>query len=137
MPSPLPPPFRVTTAYGVPGPWLAGHHTGEDYSTEGMTYIPVRATRGGTVVSSPGNWGASYGLHVVIEGRRHRIRMGYCHLARCIVTRGEVVAKGQVIGLSGNTGRSTGPHLHYEERRRPWRYGDDRRPRFSGSLRAG
>ncbi|MEQ1630296.1 MAG: peptidoglycan DD-metalloendopeptidase family protein [Gallionella sp.] len=37
----------------------------------------------------------------------------YCHLDRMDVQVGEVVAKGQPIGLSGMTGRATGPHLHW------------------------
>ena len=37
----------------------------------------------------------------------------YCHLDRMDVKVGEVVAKGQPIGLSGMTGRATGPHLHW------------------------
>lgn len=37
----------------------------------------------------------------------------YCHLDRIDVQTGEVVAKGQPIGLSGMTGRATGPHLHW------------------------
>lgn len=130
MPSPLPG-LPVTTPYGKPGPWMAGYHTGEDYSTHGRTNLPVRATREGRVVAVGSPWGKSYGLTVVIEGPRGRIRMGYCHLQGTTITVGVQVVAGQVIAGSGDSGRSTGPHLHYEERRRPFFYGDCRRPRFS------
>lgn len=125
------PGHAVTTPYGVPGRWMAGYHTGEDRSTHGEEGVLVRAARGGTVVSCTNVWGSSYGLHVVIVGRAGRIRMGYCHLAKIYVRAGDLVTVGQVLGEAGSTGRSTGIHLHYEERRSPWRYGDCRRPRFS------
>lgn len=38
----------------------------------------------------------------------------YAHLREQFVTEGEVVRKGQEIGLSGSTGIVTGPHLHFQ-----------------------
>ena len=38
----------------------------------------------------------------------------YAHLGEQFVTEGEVVRKGQEIGLSGSTGIVTGPHLHFQ-----------------------
>lgn len=110
---------------------MAGHHTGVDYSTHGVIGVPVRAARAGRVVDVSGSWGPAYGLAVVVEGRRHRIRVGYCHLHSVEVVSGQLVARGELLGHSGSTGHSTGPHLHYEERRAPWTYGTDRQPRFN------
>jgi hypothetical protein len=41
---------------------------------------------------------------------------GYCHLARNVVSVGQHIAAGEVLGYSGSTGASTGPHLHLERR---------------------
>jgi murein DD-endopeptidase MepM/ murein hydrolase activator NlpD len=123
------PPFRVTTPYGVPGDWAAGYHTGDDYSTNGRTGFPVYSTWPGWVLAVGTPWGGEYGLHIVIAGPLGLIRTGYCHLSRTLVGAGDRVHRGQVIAHSGDSGRSTGPHLHYEERRSPFTYGDDRPPR--------
>lgn len=37
----------------------------------------------------------------------------YCHLSEQLVTEGDAIQQGQVIGLVGATGRVTGPHLHW------------------------
>jgi murein DD-endopeptidase MepM/ murein hydrolase activator NlpD len=125
------PPFRVTTPYGTPGDWAAGYHTGLDYSTHGRTGVPVWAVHRGRVEAAGNLWGSAYGLQVVVLGPLGIIEVGYCHLSSVAVRVGERIRVGQLLGHSGSSGRSTGPHLHYEERRPPWRYSDHRRPRFA------
>ena len=40
----------------------------------------------------------------------------YAHLQKMDVKPGDVIHKGDVLGISGNSGQSAGPHLHYEIR---------------------
>lgn len=44
--------------------------------------------------------------------------ISFCHLSRQLVSVGDYVQPGDLVGLSGNTGRSTGPHLHITCRRK-------------------
>lgn len=74
---------------------------------------PIRAAnRGRVVMASPLYLS---GLTVVID---HGLGVFsfYCHLSKLAVRRGEIVAKGAIIGACGSTGRSTGPHLHWSMR---------------------
>jgi murein DD-endopeptidase MepM/ murein hydrolase activator NlpD len=53
--------------------------------------------------------------HTVVGGSGYyeRFMTYYAHLQSFIVSQGQSVIKGQVIGYSGNTGCSTAPHLHF------------------------
>ena len=62
------------------------------------------------------DWVAGYGLLVTLE-HGEGLETRYAHLSRIGVVPGQLVHKGDVLGLVGSTGHSTGPHLHYEVRR--------------------
>ena len=65
----------------------------------------------------------SYGLFVVINHHNGYSTL-YGHMIKVNVNVGEIVEKGQVIGLMGSTGDSTGCHLHFELwSGYPWAYG--------------
>ena len=40
----------------------------------------------------------------------------YAHMSKILVSRGDWIRPGTIVGLAGSSGRSTGPHLHYEIR---------------------
>lgn len=40
------------------------------------------------------------------------ITISYCHLSEVLKQKNDLVAVGEVVGITGNTGRSTGEHLH-------------------------
>lgn len=58
----------------------------------------------------------------------------YAHLSSATVRPVQQMRKGQQIGVSGNTGNTSGPHLHYEERVRPYAYADHRPPQLDLQL---
>ncbi|MEC9342313.1 MAG: M23 family metallopeptidase [Pseudomonadota bacterium] len=107
---------HVTSTYGTRiDPFLgrAAMHSGIDFGAPIGT--SVKATAAGTVIDAGRNGG--YGNMVEID-HGDGITTRYAHLSRVKVKSGDRVERGSVIGLAGSTGRSTGPHLHYEIRRK-------------------
>ena len=93
--------------------WRA--HTGVDYAANRGT--PVMATGDGVVTTA----GRSGGYGNLLEIRHpNGFRTRYAHLNGFAdgIRAGTRVRQGQVVAYVGATGLATGPHLHYEMRRR-------------------
>jgi len=56
---------------------------------------------------------SGYGNAIIIN-HNNGFKTLYGHLKSINVKKGQVVSKGDVIGIMGSTGRSTGTHLHFE-----------------------
>ncbi|WP_375320715.1 peptidoglycan DD-metalloendopeptidase family protein [Aliivibrio logei] len=84
-------------------------HLGTDFKTPVGT--PTFAINKGVIIIS--RYHPIAGNYIVIQ-HDNSIKTRYLHLNNRMVNKGDVVYKGQKIGLTGNTGRTTGPHLHFE-----------------------
>lgn len=98
--------------------WITySNHEGIDLQCDVGT--PVYASATGTVWYSYGSWTEadgksgmmSYGNAVCIT-HAGDMETRYAHLSSVVVSAGQQVLQGQLIGYSGNTGNSTGPHMH-------------------------
>ena len=105
---------RVTSEYGTRKDPFTGKpkkHRGIDFA--GKIGTELLAVAPGRVVSAGERVG--YGTTVEIDHGLGFTTL-YAHLSQILVSRGDWVRPGTVIGLAGSSGRSTGPHLHYEIR---------------------
>jgi murein DD-endopeptidase MepM/ murein hydrolase activator NlpD len=89
---------------------LRRFHKGIDFTAPQGT--DIQATGNGRVEKVNGV-GGGYGKHVLID-HGYGYKTLYAHMHTISVKPGEIVKKGQKIGLVGSTGASTGAHLHYE-----------------------
>ncbi len=102
-------------------PIVGGHKTQGLHGYNGIdigakTGTPIIASAPGEVIiSRTGTWNAGYGNYVVIA-HPNGTQTLYAHLSYNIVTEGQTVKQGQLVGLLGSTGNSTGPHVHFEIR---------------------
>ena len=85
-------------------------HHGVDFTAP--TGTDIYATGDGVVMEASRSFGGYGNLIVINHGFSYKTYYG--HLSRILVTPGERVKRGQLIGYVGNTGKSTAPHLHYE-----------------------
>lgn len=105
----VPSPAPISDVYG-PRDWRGGEmHYGTDFAAaEGADNV---AAADGVVVQSGANGG--YGLGITIEHANGVVTV-YGHHSKLLVSVGDKVKAGDVIGLAGSTGDVTGPHLHFE-----------------------
>jgi murein DD-endopeptidase MepM/ murein hydrolase activator NlpD len=83
-------------------------HMGVDMANVAGT--PIRAPAD-AIVSISDDFYLSGGFILLDHG--HGVSTSYLHQSSRTVKPGDVVRRGQVIGLMGKTGRATGPHLHW------------------------
>jgi murein DD-endopeptidase MepM/ murein hydrolase activator NlpD len=107
----------VTSPFGTrtdPITGVTAVHSGIDLGAPCGT--PIKAAAFGTVFQVvPVAASGGYGNMTIIK-HGGNIATLYGHQSSIIVSPGQVVAIGQVIGYVGSTGKSTGCHLHWEVR---------------------
>lgn len=95
--------YRIHPVYGD---WR--FHSGVDLAAPSGT--PIIATRSGRVTVADYSWSGGYYVTINhLDGYESK----YLHMTHYIVSPGDYVNAGQVIGYVGSTGTSTGPHLHF------------------------
>ncbi len=99
---------RITSKFGLRH---RKFHKGVDIAAPLGTKI-VAADNGKVIFSGRRR---RYG-YVIIINHNDNFQTRYAHLSKPLVSSGEYVKKGQVIGFVGKTGRATGYHLHFEIR---------------------
>ena len=104
--------YTITSAFGMRVHPVYGYqlmHNGVDLACPQGT--PIYATRAGTVTTASYQEGGA-GYYVSIN---HGDGFGsiYMHMTHYVVSAGQSVSAGQLIGYVGSTGVSTGPHLHF------------------------
>jgi murein DD-endopeptidase MepM/ murein hydrolase activator NlpD len=101
-------PVILTARFGQTGLW-SSYHTGLDFN--GNTGDQIHAIANGEVISA--GYDGSYGNKTVIR-LEDGTELWYCHQSAFLVSVGDTVTGGEIIGLVGATGHVTGSHLHVE-----------------------
>ena len=123
---PTPTVSRISSYYG---PRWGRNHNGIDIANGNCWGDKLVAIADGVVTTYSNNCrhnygkkpvrnccGNGYGNYITIN---HGTKNGktyvayYAHMASIVVSKGQNVKKGQIIGYIGSTGRSTGAHLHF------------------------
>ncbi len=104
--------YTITSPFGyrkAPTAGASTYHQGIDMACNSGT--PIYATRSGTVTKASYQAGGA-GYYVSIN-HGDGFASIYMHMTRYVVSAGQSVSQGQLIGYVGSTGISTGPHLHF------------------------
>lgn len=103
---------QLTSGFGYrkdPFTGRATFHAGIDI--DGSSGDAVFSAADGTV--SETGYNSQFGHYVIIE-HLGDLQTAYMHLQQIDARKGDLVVRGEKIGLLGSSGRSTGPHLHFQ-----------------------
>jgi murein DD-endopeptidase MepM/ murein hydrolase activator NlpD len=101
--------YHLSAGFGASGPLWESTHTGLDFGAPSGTDLVAVADATVKEVADAG----PYGLRTILT-LEDGTDVWYCHQLAAVVSPGESVEIGEIIGLVGSTGNSTGPHLHLE-----------------------
>ena len=104
--------YTLTSPFGMRMHPVLGYermHNGIDMACAQGT--PIYATRAGKVTTASYQAGGA-GYYVSIN-HLDGFSSIYMHMTHYVVSAGQTVSQGQLIGYVGSTGVSTGPHLHF------------------------
>ncbi|HET7086222.1 MAG TPA: M23 family metallopeptidase [Rhizomicrobium sp.] len=101
---------RVVSDYGA----TANGGKNDGINIAAAMETPIHASASGTVTYA-GNELKNYGNLVLVK-HSGGYTTAYAHADRLLVSRGDFVARGQVIGYLGQTGDVSSPQLHFEIR---------------------
>ncbi|MDE7240380.1 M23 family metallopeptidase [Desulfovibrio sp.] len=110
LPLDRPVPGSVSSLFGLKRVFNGeprGMHRGLDL--RGAEGSPIRACADGVVALVDNLYFSGNAVYI---NHGNGVFSSYLHMSKPLVTPGERVQRGQVIGLVGATGRVTGPHLH-------------------------
>lgn len=123
----LPPKIHGILAWPVKDPRITQHFGERSYLYRGKPHngvdlaasigTPIFAAADGIIVAVDNNDRSSfnkyqYGRYVLIR-HPNGLATIYGHLSRQVVSPGQLIKRGDLIGYSGSTGYATGPHLHF------------------------
>lgn len=107
--------------YQLDGKEFGGSHPGADLKVPMKT--PVNAIANGVVIKSQ-NSSSGFGYNIVVmhnnfpslddASAQTVVYSSYSHLSELQADVGDVVKKGEQIGLSGDSGTATTPHVHFQ-----------------------
>lgn len=122
--APFKPNATYPRSYVLTQPFHAGatsYNPSPHYALDlsGFTGEPVYAAGSGVVFAADWNsdgWAIGGGWCAIIEhtgpgGRKSR--SVYAHCQRLVVTKGQYVLRGQLVGYANTTGNASGPHCHF------------------------
>ena len=111
---PLPGYSRISSDFGTRVHPITGiTHTHSGIDLPAPTGTPIYAAYDGQVAWSNYNWSAGNWVGIDHGNGLYTV---YMHMSKLLVSEGQYVKKGDLIGLVGSTGSSTGPHLHFSIR---------------------